>query len=226
LPFITLVDSSIRQAVFTATGSSDFQNPQWESTTPALALHTLASRRYPAFFLGTLRPFTIMATDPRIIHNPFRKVGAGIIASAALQHAGDSSSAAASESTQQPESHFSEFFNRVFNGVRRFYLWPSIFAFAVGYKVGIKAALKQIATATTRRTTEVVVSGPLITIRSFLLKAALLALITREFWRVIPAWVKRQLPFVGEPKKTIELEDPNDLSSITALSLKLQRLFH
>ena len=101
--------------------------------------------------------------------------------------------------------------------IKDFKLWPAMVSFVVGYKFGIKSALRQTAAATE---VLVVPSSPL---RTVALQATLIALITREVWRLIPTWIKRQIPLL-RPKKVI-LEDLNDLSSISALSSKLQAVF-
>lgn len=118
-----------------------------------------------------------------------------------------------------PEKMPKRVLKSVFRSVRELQIFPTVFSFVAGYKLGMKAALRQMSKAT-----DVVTPQSTIAVRTVLLQAALIALIAREFWRLIPSWVKRQIPFVRAKKETAEI-DPNDLSSISSLSIKLQALF-
>jgi hypothetical protein len=102
----------------------------------------------------------------------------------------------------------------LFQRVKTLSLWPALFSFAVGYKIGIKSATKA---------TQVAGPNSSVAVRTFVLQASLIALITRELWRSIPNWIKRQIPFIKAKKETSQI-DPNDLSSFAALSIKLQAL--
>jgi len=134
---------------------------------------------------------------------------------------------------------------KVWEYVRDANLWPAAVTFFVGYGVGVRAAAARRAfldvaaasgagTSTAARTTGTVVPWP-VRIRTFLLSTAVVALVGREIWRSIPAWLKRQIPFLNKKRKAsstsrneddVELVlDPNDMSSIPALSMRLQGLF-
>ena len=97
-------------------------------------------------------------------------------------------------------------------------------AFGVGYKVGSKnssaAATASAAAggAVVRRT-----SPPTSVI-------AILALVlVRDIWRALPIWIKRQIPYLGRKYKAAghegHADDPNDMSSMTAITTKLGSLF-
>ncbi|GKY95620.1 hypothetical protein MPSEU_000523300 [Mayamaea pseudoterrestris] len=110
--------------------------------------------------------------------------------------------------------------NNIIQKLRDFRLWPAIFAFTAGYKLGAnKAVIRHGGAGTTE-----IVSPASIAVRSIFLQTAVFALVTRELWRLIPDWIKRQIPFVN-PRKETFVNDPNDFTSIPALSVKLQALF-
>ena len=61
---------------------------------------------------------------------------------------------------------------------------------------------------------------------SFLLTTVLIWVTVREVWRLIPLWLKKQIPLVNRKyKKSITASDENDLSSVSVLSGKLRGLF-
>jgi hypothetical protein len=60
----------------------------------------------------------------------------------------------------------------------------------------------------------------------YVLQGLVLVLLSREVWRVIPVWLKRQIPFVRRRyKRGVDDDDGSDLSSIATVTLKLQSLF-
>jgi len=57
-----------------------------------------------------------------------------------------------------------------------------------------------------------------------LVSAILLAVALREVWSITPQWLKRNIPYIGR-KFSSTNDDPNDLTSLASLTIKLQSLY-
>jgi hypothetical protein len=116
-------------------------------------------------------------------------------------------------------------------------LIPSCVAFAVGYRVAVTRFLKQHAAASLEPTTAAIATQrprpPIV------MWSTLILLVSREMWRNIPTWLKRQIPFVRRKKtkrSAVIIDDDasdgnafdydeNDLTSIFTIQKKLSSVF-
>jgi hypothetical protein len=93
---------------------------------------------------------------------------------------------------QKQENSKTEVFSQVIGKLRQGSVLPALVTFLIGYKIGLSR----------QRVVQVVadVRG-MPTLRTWVLSAALVALLVREFWRGIPVWLKRQIPHLILPKR-------------------------
>jgi pimeloyl-ACP methyl ester carboxylesterase len=111
----------------------------------------------------------------------------------------------------------------VMNAVRQAPLWPVLFATLVGYRVGVRFTTDSFQKAATSTTTAVVQRSR----QTVLLSLVLVAMVVREVWRGIPAWIKRQVPLLGRKARARAAEeatDPHDMTSLANIVTKLQSL--
>ena len=96
----------------------------------------------------------------------------------------------------------------------------SVLTFVLGYRLGGR---RRLATGFSPRDSSAMIApAPR---SSVVLKSVLVFLLAREFWNVLPVWVKRQLPIVGRRYYRVvdgAVTDENDLTSLPVIGLKLQ----
>jgi pimeloyl-ACP methyl ester carboxylesterase len=101
-------------------------------------------------------------------------------------------------------------------------LLPVLLAFGTGYQFGTNSNRATYLTKQTLDTSSRVITK---TRPPYLLTGIITLIALREVWNFIPAWLKRQIPYVGRKySKQAGKEDPDDMTSIVSISAKLQAL--
>ena len=88
----------------------------------------------------------------------------------------------------------------------------------IGYKIGARSVSDTASKAASGSARSAARQYPIVALLLFVIAA-------RDTWSLIPEWAKKNIPLVGSKSVDMDDVDPDDLTSIPSIALKLRKLF-